>query len=39
MADLAVVFHWPPSVMDQMPLRDLMGWHKRAVDRLAIVRS
>ncbi|WP_079731688.1 GpE family phage tail protein [Novosphingobium mathurense] len=33
MADLAVVFHWPPSAMDDMHLSELMSWHARAVKR------
>ena len=33
MADLAVVFHWAPSVMDEMSIPDLMGWHRRAAKR------
>lgn len=39
MADIAIVFHWPSSAMERMPLATLMGWHKRAVERLAIVRT
>jgi phage-related tail protein len=26
MADVAVVFHWPPAAMEAMALSDLMGW-------------
>jgi len=26
MADLAVVFHWPPPAMDSMTLAELMAW-------------
>lgn len=33
MADIAVVFHWPPDVMDSMPLDELMHWHQAAVER------
>lgn len=33
MADLAVVFHWPPSVMDSMSIAELMAWHARAMKR------
>lgn len=33
MADLATVFGWSPSVMDPMPLGDLMDWHARAIER------
>jgi len=34
MADLAYVFHWPPSEMDAMPVDELRAWHDRAVERL-----
>lgn len=30
MADIAVVFHWPPAAMDAMTLPDLMDWRERA---------
>lgn len=30
MADIALVFHWPPAVMDAMPLPDLMAWREHA---------
>lgn len=30
MADLAVVFHWPPREMDAMPLHELAAWRERA---------
>lgn len=30
MADLAVVFHWPPQAMDVMSLAELMQWRERA---------
>ena len=33
MADLAVVFHWPPSAMDPMPLAELMSWRAEAAKR------
>lgn len=33
MADLAIVFHWPPAVMDEMSLPELMQWRARAVAR------
>ncbi|PCO16628.1 hypothetical protein CQA18_26045, partial [Enterobacter hormaechei] len=29
-ADIAVVFHWPPSEMYGMELRELMAWRQRA---------
>lgn len=34
MADLAAVFHWPPSAFDGMSIPDLMRWHALAIDRL-----
>lgn len=33
MADLALVFHWSPAVMDQMSLAELMAWRARAAAR------
>lgn len=33
MADIAVVFHWPPNVMDDMQLGELMDWWERARER------
>lgn len=30
MADIAVVFHWPPQVMDAMSITELMDWRERA---------
>jgi hypothetical protein len=25
-----VIFHWPPSAMDNMPLPELMDWREQA---------
>lgn len=33
MADIAAVFHWPPSAFDEMPLSELMSWRERARER------
>jgi hypothetical protein len=33
MADIAAVFHWPPDVMGQFALEELMQWHRRAQER------
>lgn len=33
MADLAMVFHWEPSAMDNMELEELMQWRERARKR------
>lgn len=33
MADLAIVFHWSPAVMDPMGLAELMGWRAKAAER------
>lgn len=30
MADIAVVFHWAPSVMDAMDVAELMDWREHA---------
>ncbi|MDO9177444.1 MAG: GpE family phage tail protein [Agitococcus sp.] len=34
MADIAVVFHWPPSAMDSMSLTELMNWREQARKRV-----
>jgi hypothetical protein len=36
MADLAVVFHWPPPAMESMTLDDLMMWHDLARQRAEV---
>lgn len=33
MADIAFIFHWPPSEMDAMSLSELTGWWHRAIER------
>ena len=33
MADIALVFHWSPDVMDPMPINVLMGWRTKAAKR------
>jgi hypothetical protein len=33
MADVAIVFHWPPAAMDGMHLSELMGWREQAARR------
>lgn len=33
MADIAVVFHWSPEVMDGMSVEELMAWRERARER------
>lgn len=33
MADIATVFHWPPSAMDPMEVVELLEWRELAVDR------
>ncbi|MGE4335587.1 MAG: GpE family phage tail protein, partial [Pigmentiphaga sp.] len=30
MADIAMVFHWPPAEMDSMELVELADWRERA---------
>ncbi|MEW6166050.1 MAG: GpE family phage tail protein [Pseudomonadota bacterium] len=30
MADIATIFHWPPSAMDGMGLAELAEWRERA---------
>ena len=33
MADIAIVFHWPPAAMDRMTITELMLWRALALDR------
>jgi len=33
MADVAVIFHWPPSEMYPMPLTELLVWRHKAMQR------
>jgi len=33
MADVAVIFHWPPAAMDDMTVSELMSWRERAAKR------
>lgn len=39
MADLAIVFHWPPAAMDHMSIAELMGWRERAAQRVGDGKS
>ncbi|MDQ8995180.1 GpE family phage tail protein [Acinetobacter soli] len=32
-ANIAVVFHWPPQAYTDMSLSQLMQWHQHAIDR------
>lgn len=34
MADLAMVFHWGPDVMDGMEIEELARWREKARTRL-----
>ncbi|MFU1906034.1 GpE family phage tail protein [Bordetella avium] len=34
MADIAVVFHWPPAAMDPMDVQELAKWRERARVRI-----
>ncbi|MET1080300.1 MAG: GpE family phage tail protein [Pseudomonas sp.] len=33
MADIAVIFHWGPTELDQLDLVDLMMWREQARKR------
>ncbi|QCI92908.1 GpE family phage tail protein [Novosphingobium sp. EMRT-2] len=33
MADIAIVFHWQPAVMEAMSLRELLDWQRIARER------
>ncbi|WP_139112246.1 GpE family phage tail protein [Acinetobacter sp. AHP123] len=32
-ANIAVIFHWPPSTYDDMDIVELSKWHRRALKR------
>ncbi|WP_111895954.1 GpE family phage tail protein [Acinetobacter sp. MB5] len=32
-ANIAVIFHWPPQFYDEMSLYQLMQWHQKAIER------
>lgn len=34
MADIAIVFHWPPSEMNQMDINELAMWREEARIRM-----
>jgi len=36
MADIATVFHWPPSEMYAMPLAELIDWRHKAIIRSGV---
>ncbi|MNC63981.1 Phage P2 GpE [compost metagenome] len=36
MADIAVIFHWPPSEMNGMTLTELMEWRYKALQRSGV---
>ncbi|WP_407439921.1 GpE family phage tail protein [Lelliottia sp.] len=33
MADIAVIFHWPPSELYPLSLSDLISWREMALKR------
>ncbi|MBT0887556.1 GpE family phage tail protein [Acinetobacter towneri] len=33
MANIAVVFHWPPQTYEHMSLTELSKWHQLAIER------
>ncbi|MGE1159064.1 GpE family phage tail protein [Pantoea agglomerans] len=33
MADIATVFHWPPSVTESMTLTEVLEWRHKAIMR------
>ncbi|WP_413743034.1 GpE family phage tail protein [Sodalis sp. RH15] len=33
MADIAVIFHWPPSELFPLSLTELIAWRTRALKR------
>ena len=39
MADIALVFHWPPDAMYGLRLAELMLWRERARERYQTVHE
>ncbi|MDD7806082.1 MAG: GpE family phage tail protein [Endozoicomonas sp. (ex Botrylloides leachii)] len=39
MANIAVVFHWGPSEMKAMTVKELTLWHQKAVKRTGVSRE
>lgn len=33
MADVAVVFHWPPSELRELEVEELLNWRRLALER------
>jgi len=33
MADIAVVFHWPPSELNSLSVTELFTWREKALQR------
>lgn len=33
MADVAMIFHWPPQAFEQMSFTELMQWREKARER------
>ncbi|MHA0982427.1 GpE family phage tail protein [Kosakonia cowanii] len=34
MADIAVIFHWPPSELYPLSLTELITWREKALQRI-----
>ncbi|WP_415838606.1 GpE family phage tail protein [Rahnella victoriana] len=39
MADVAVIFHWPPSELNPMTLTELLVWRHKAMQRSGAIDS
>lgn len=39
MADIAIIFHWPPDCMYSMGLGELMYWRNLAVQRHNVLHA
>ncbi|GGZ02612.1 GpE family phage tail protein [Novosphingobium colocasiae] len=33
MADLALIYHWSPAVLEALPVDELLAHHRRAMER------
>ena len=38
-ADIAAVFHWQPSEMRSLPIREALAWRRMAVERALSLRG
>lgn len=39
MADVAAIFHWPPSAFNGLDVADLMMWRHLAIERAKLING